>query len=73
MIYLSAQFFLNSTTVSGTAAETESFFKPFPVGQAFHVFLTYNIFLISEKEALLVITLMALGMVNQTCTELKAE
>lgn len=35
--------------------------------------LTDNVFLISEKEALLVITWMTLGMVSQTCTELNAE
>lgn len=73
MIYLSVQFFLNSTEISRTAAEAESFFKPFSVGQGFHMFLTLNILLTSEKEALLVVTLMAVGMASQTCTELKAE
>lgn len=73
MIHLRVQFFLGSTKVSGTAAEAEQFLKPFSVCQGFCLFLTHNVLLNSEKEALLVITWVTLGMVRQTCTELKAE
>ena len=53
MIYLSAQVFLNSTKVSGTAAEAESVSKPFPLGQGYQVFITHNIFLTSGKKILI--------------------
>lgn len=53
MIYSSVQVFLNSTEVSGTAGEAESICKPFPVGQGFPVFILHNLFLTSDKKALI--------------------
>lgn len=53
MIYLRVQVFLNSTKVSGTAAEAESICKPFPVGQGYQAFIAHNIFLTSGKKALI--------------------